>query len=47
MKNKKVIGAFLLTAALFTPDLSHAIRLSGASEEQYMDINLLMQIYAE
>ncbi len=45
MKNKKVVGAFLLTAVLFTPDLSHAIRLSGASEEQYMDINLLMQVW--
>lgn len=45
MKNRRVVGVFLLTAALFTPDLSHAIRLSGTSEEQYVDINLLMQIW--
>ena len=45
MKNKKVMGAFLLTAVLFTPDLSHAIRLSGTSEDQYVDINFLMQIW--
>ena len=38
MKNKKVMGAFLLTAVRFTPDLSHAIRLSGTSEDQYVDI---------
>ncbi|RME07685.1 MAG: porin, partial [Aquificota bacterium] len=45
MKNKKVAGAFLLTAVLFTPELSHAIRLSGPAEDQYMDINVLMQLW--
>ncbi|MFN3472014.1 MAG: porin [Aquificaceae bacterium] len=45
MKNKKVIGVFMIAAALFTPEFSHAIRLSGASEDQYLDINFLMQIW--
>lgn len=45
MKNKKLIGGLLFAAVFALPEPSHAIRLSGPAEDQYMDINLLMQLW--
>lgn len=41
----KVLGSGILAFCMLSPEFSHAIRLSGPAEEQYLDINLLVQTW--
>ncbi len=45
MRRDIVFGSCVLALAVFSPDFAHAIRISGPAEEQYMDINALIQLW--
>jgi len=45
MRKGKILSSGFLMVCLFAPEFAHAIRLSGPAEEQYLDINFLMQLW--
>ena len=45
MNKKALFGVALGAAALFSPDMSHAIRVGSASTQQFLDINFLIQTW--
>ncbi len=45
MRKKLVAGGSLAILAILSPDVAHAIRISGPAEDQYMDVNVLMQLW--
>ncbi|ADC89136.1 hypothetical protein Thal_0502 [Thermocrinis albus DSM 14484] len=42
---KKIAWSCFLATALFSSPMAFAIRISGPAEEQYMDVNVLMQLW--
>jgi len=45
MGKTKLLLSGILAASLLSPEFTHAIRLSGPAQEQYLDINFLIQLW--